>query len=116
MEVYARKAADAIAKALNLLDEAGDGGPEYEVRLWQAASELEYASSITSMVYKLADQLPEVSKSNPGKDAEANPLDVSKELLREALKVMNSTPKDGYLKVRKALNLVRKELVRVSGK
>lgn len=98
--------ADAIAKALSLLDEAekAHGTDESFFLLWRAAAESEYFAFQISLANNLGDYDPEVRRDAV---SSVDSLKEPRSLLEQARSSLTTDPKGAYRAARQAVWVMR---------
>ena len=107
------KAISAINKASKIIDEAVELLIERKIgaldlKLWQIAAELEYASFLMSMSHRLADYFPNLSDVDHDNETLDSLIGKSQETLENIASISLSSPKEAYDSAKKATALVRR--------
>jgi len=107
------KAIGAINKASELVDEAVELLVEkrtgvLDLKLWQMAAELEYASFLISVNHRLADYLPSLSDVDQNTETLDSLIVRTQETLENVATILLSNPKDAYDRAKKATTLIRR--------
>jgi len=107
------KAVSAIDKASEINDEAVELLIERKIgaldlKLWQIAAELEYASFLISVTHRLADYLPNLSDIDQNDESLDSLIAKTQEALENFSTILSSNPREAYSRARKAIALVRR--------
>jgi len=79
-----------------------------DLKLWQIAAELEYASFLISVNHGLADYYPNLNDIDPDDEALDSLIAETQEKLENAVQILRANPKEAYDRVKKATTLVRR--------
>jgi len=109
----ALKAIAAISKASKIIDEAVGLLIEKKIgaldlKLWQIAAELEYASFLISVSHRLADYFPNLSDVDQNNETLDSLIAKTQETLGNVATILLSNPREAYDGVKKATTLVRR--------
>ncbi len=107
------KAIAAISKASKIIDGAVDLLIEknigaLDLKLWQIAAELEYASFLISVSHRLADYFPDLSDVDQNNETLDSLIAKTQETLENVATILLSNPKEAYDRAKKATTLVRR--------
>jgi len=107
------KAIAAMNKAAKIVDEAVELLIEknieaLDLKLWQIAAELEYASFMISVNHGLADYFPNLRGIDQNDEALDSLIAKIQETLENAAMILRSNPKEVYDRAKKATALVRR--------
>ena len=107
------KAISAINKASEINDEAVELLIEKKIgaldlKLWQIAAELEYASFLISATHRLADYFPNLSDVDQNDESLDSLIAKTHEILENVASILLSSPKEAYDRAKKAIALVRR--------
>ena len=107
------KAIGAINKASKMIDEAVEllikkkiGA--LDLKLWQIAAELEYASFSISVNHKLADHFPNLGDVDQNDENLDSLIAKTQQTLENVATVLLSNPKEAYNRAKKATALLRR--------
>ena len=100
------KASKIIDEAVELLIEKKIGA--LDLKLWQIAAELEYASFLMSMSHRLADYFPNLSDVDHDNETLDSLIAKTQETLENIASISLSSPKEAYDRAKKATTLVRR--------
>lgn len=109
----ALKAIAAISKASKIIDEAVGLLIEKKIgaldlKLWQIAAELEYASFLISVSHRLADYFPNLSDVDQNNETLDSLIAKTQETLGNVATILLSNPREAYDRAKKATTLVRR--------
>ena len=107
------KAISAINKASEINDEAVELLIERKIgaldlKLWQIAAELEYASFLISVTHRLADYFPNLSDIDQNDESLDSLIAKTQEALESFSTILSSNPREAYSRANKAIALVRR--------
>lgn len=107
------KAISTINKASKIIDEAVELLIEKKIgaldlKLWQIAAELEYASFLISVSHRLADYFPNLSDVDQNNETLDSLIAKTQETLENVASILLSSPKEAYDRAKRATTLVRR--------
>jgi len=107
------KAIAAINKAVKIVDEAVEllikkNTEALDLKLWQTAAELEYASFLISVKHGFANYFPNSGHIDSNVEALDSLVAKIQETLENAALVLRSNPKEAYDRIKRATALVRR--------
>jgi hypothetical protein len=100
------KASEIVDEAVELLIRKKIGA--LDLKLWQIAAELEYASFLISLSHRLADYFPNLSDVDHNNETLDCLIPKSQETLENIASILLSSPKEAYDRAKKATTLVRR--------
>ncbi len=107
------KAVATINGVVNMIDDAVElliekNLERLELKLWQIAAELEYASFLISVNHGLADYYPNLDRIDSNEEALDSLIAQAQEELANVVHILRATPKEAYDRARKATALLRR--------
>jgi len=107
------KAVATINSVVKMVDDAAElliekNLERLDLKLWQIAAELEYASFLISVNHGLADYYPNLDDIDSNDEALDSLIAKTQERLRNAVRVLRENPKEAYDRTNESITLVRR--------